>query len=225
MKHLEFWELFIKKSRSEQEEFLKEHTYLLHENDDELGTLLHYFVDNGTESYIKMALNQGADINQPNNDGNTPLHIAAFLDDGPMIDYLIAKNANKEARNKGGLTPWLVACSMGSDMAAEFLLKHKVNVDATSKTNQGSWEYFLSHTEHHNSRAYEEEIEQFAFIERLIDLYQEGERLEKRNKVINDPIYRENLAEFFPVHTAILEQQEINSVTPSPTKPNQRHRL
>ena len=47
---------------------------------------------------------QMLDINVPNNEGDTPLHLAAFLGSQPMVEFLISVGADASLLNNGELT-------------------------------------------------------------------------------------------------------------------------
>lgn len=50
------------------------------------------------------ALKDGADINQANEDGETPLHLATRLENKDAFRFLIKNGANRFARTKNGET-------------------------------------------------------------------------------------------------------------------------
>lgn len=69
-------------------------------------------------------IEKGASINQPDLDGNTPLHEAAkekeFL---PILKFLLEKGAKIDLKNKNGETPLEVAIDHNNAAALPFLLK------------------------------------------------------------------------------------------------------
>lgn len=86
--------------------------------------LLHEFTSDLIHPYIQWALDKGLDINSRDGDGCVSLHIAADLDDGDTVDFLISKGADIEAVDKDGQTPVLTGFACGSEMAIEHLIKH-----------------------------------------------------------------------------------------------------
>jgi len=66
-----------------------------------LDSPLHIATSNGYFEIIKMLIEKGANINSKNNDGDTPLHIAAInqLED-KMILYLLEKGSDTQIWNK-----------------------------------------------------------------------------------------------------------------------------
>jgi ankyrin repeat protein len=64
-----------------------------------------------------------ADVNAPQPDGTTALAWAARWDDIEMADLLVAAGANVKAANRFGATPLSLACTNGSAVMIERLLK------------------------------------------------------------------------------------------------------
>lgn len=58
---------------------------------------------------VKVALELGADVNQANKEGDTPLHGAAWRAANDIIQLLVDRGAMLDARNKSGLTPLQIA--------------------------------------------------------------------------------------------------------------------
>lgn len=61
--------------------------------------------------------------------GETALHIVVRRADVPYINYLIAKKANLNARNRGGETPLLLAARDGRTEIVTILVKAGANID------------------------------------------------------------------------------------------------
>ena len=79
---------------------------------------------------------QGVDeegINSKNNAGDTPLHIAAALNDVPIVRLLLEKGAAAELANEQGKTALLSALRNSSAEAALVLLDHKAKIDIADK--------------------------------------------------------------------------------------------
>lgn len=54
-----------------------------------------------TEQVVRL-LDRGVDVNMQNDEGWTPLMIAAEQDDGPMVQYLLSRGADPAIRNRSG---------------------------------------------------------------------------------------------------------------------------
>jgi ankyrin repeat protein len=58
---------------------------------------------------VKLCVELGNDVNGRNDDGETPLHGAAFRGVNEIVDYLVSKGAVLDARDKRGWTPFTIA--------------------------------------------------------------------------------------------------------------------
>ncbi len=73
-------------------------------------TALHYLVNSSTSFYNFMAivdalLDAGANVNAKDEQGYTPLHLAAYKDLTDRVHYLISKGANPAIKNNEGQLP------------------------------------------------------------------------------------------------------------------------
>jgi hypothetical protein len=72
---------------------------------DELGnTLLSIAVQNGNKRIAKLCLRRGANVNLPNNTGQTVLHYAYAYGFEDLAEYLKSKGADDRPKNADGLT-------------------------------------------------------------------------------------------------------------------------
>lgn len=69
---------------------------------------------NGDTAAATRLLGQGADVEAKNNQGDSPLLLAARAQKEEMADLLIAKGASLEDKNNQGDTPLIAACTVGS---------------------------------------------------------------------------------------------------------------
>jgi len=79
---------------------------------------------------------KGADLNKPDNLGNTILHNAAEKNDYRFTGYLIGKNANINAKNEAGKTPLMAAIDKNASRVAVELIDKGAQLDV--KDNNGS---------------------------------------------------------------------------------------
>jgi ankyrin repeat protein len=63
------------------------------------------FLPNATEAVIERLIQAGADINEPDIDGMTPLHIAVKVKNLTAAAYLISKGADVNIKNEEGQSP------------------------------------------------------------------------------------------------------------------------
>ena len=80
-------------------------------------------------------LEQGADINQTNSAGDTPLYVASEMGNVEVVKILLEKGADINKANIDGQTPLMMAVGMGHEEVVEALLEYGANVNA--KTNEG----------------------------------------------------------------------------------------
>lgn len=74
--------------------------------DENGNTLIYYAVDQMHINLVELLLSKGADINIKNQDGRTPLHIAAGItDDDKLLSLLISKGADVNSQDNLGNTP------------------------------------------------------------------------------------------------------------------------
>ncbi len=91
----------------------------------------------GDTEAVRSLLKQHVDVDAPQGDGTTALHWAAFHDDLPMVNLLLAAGANvKAASREGAITPLFLACTNGNAAVIEALLK--AGADANSVKANGT---------------------------------------------------------------------------------------
>ncbi len=79
---------------------------------------LHWAAENGLTDIARLLLDQGADVNAPDNFSNTPLHLA--VRHPALVELLLARGAQVGARNAFGNTPLHLA--VGDRRVVELLL-------------------------------------------------------------------------------------------------------
>jgi uncharacterized protein len=85
---------------------------------------------------VRLLLDQRADVNQPQPDGATALHWAAYWDDIETAELLIRAKANVNAANDYGVTPLMLACTNGSGPMVKTLLNAGANPNSALPTGQ-----------------------------------------------------------------------------------------
>ena len=69
------------------------------------GQSIHQDVIEGNVALVRRELSKGADVNQKNDEGRTPLHLAAGIANKKIAELLIKKGANVNSIDNMGFTP------------------------------------------------------------------------------------------------------------------------
>ena len=79
---------------------------------------------------MECLINQGADVNLASGSNTTPLHVACFNGHADIVEVLIKKKAQIEAKSYS-LTPLAVAAQGGHTRCVEILARCGADVEAT----------------------------------------------------------------------------------------------
>ncbi|WP_084582462.1 ankyrin repeat domain-containing protein [Sphingomonas azotifigens] len=110
---IQFLDAIRKQDGNKVNEFLRDKAVTMINVKDPYGTgeaALHIVVKRQDPTYLSVLINQpGVNVNIQDRDGNTPLIFAAGLGWAPGVDALLAKKANVNLANNGGVTPLIRA--------------------------------------------------------------------------------------------------------------------
>ncbi len=121
------------------------HPEAVNEKDEYGFTALHGLAEEEHYDIVRFLIEHGADVNAQNEDGITPLHLAAWPE---MAGLLIASGADLEARSNEGDTPLIVmAAEAESEEMMEALLEAGADVNARNNYGQSAYDIAESREE------------------------------------------------------------------------------
>ena len=91
---------------------------------------LHGAAASGDKEEVERLIEQGADLNAKNDDGQTPLHLTILNKRAGQARWvLITQGADVNAKTNDGTTPLMMAAAQGIEYLAEVLLFNGADVD------------------------------------------------------------------------------------------------
>jgi hypothetical protein len=99
------------------------------QNEQEQTKTLHDAARDGDIDQVQLLLSKGANVNEKNRMGWTPLHTAIQNRRQALIEPLIAKGADINATNNRGQTPLLAAVNIGQKDTVELLIAKGADVN------------------------------------------------------------------------------------------------
>ena len=113
------------RGRTEMVEFLLKH------GAKEGSPSLHQAATDGDIERVKLFIAKGVDVNEKNQTGDTPLHLAVARNQKAIVALLIDKGADIEATcSRWGNPPLVFACAIGRRDIAELLLSKGADIEA-----------------------------------------------------------------------------------------------
>ena len=116
-------------------------------------TPLHQAISAQTDLASLYPFLQPTSINQPDNEGNTPLHRAVVQDNLPLVGLLLSAKANIDAQNVAGLTPLHLAVKQGNLLTLHLLLIYQADIHAKDKEGHTPLDYI-------NEKQHTDELQQ-----------------------------------------------------------------
>lgn len=100
---------------------------------------IHQAIINGDSEHVKSLLSGGANINERNRLGGTPLHTAMINGKWEIAELLISKNPDVNVRDKNGKTPLYLAVEKDQQKIVDLLLAKKdIDVNAVTRAGQNA---------------------------------------------------------------------------------------
>ena len=90
---------------------------------------LHQDIENDNLEKLRRHIDQGANLSERDDDGQTPLHLALLLEKREIAGELIRRDANINARMRDGSTPLSLAVKKNFADITELLLERKAIID------------------------------------------------------------------------------------------------
>jgi len=117
-----------------------QHTYLTEQDEKRIWKYRHHLIfdaccKNGSIRTLSAIIASGADVNQQENDGRTPLWIASWMGCIGVVKVLLATGANVNQHDNYGRTPLYIASSWGRLEVLNILIAAGANVN--TRTNDG----------------------------------------------------------------------------------------
>jgi LysM repeat protein len=97
---------------------------------------LHYSVAKGDINKLRQLIAKGADVNELDSNGLTPLHISSMKGHAPISKVLLDNNAKLNPKDPEGLTPLCWAVLEGQKDVVELLVKRGVNVNTEDNSGE-----------------------------------------------------------------------------------------
>ena len=188
--------LFIESCRANITEICKALTNpkYINKRDQHKSTALHYAILNNNIKLTQHLLDNGADVNIKDKDGNTALHLSLHHPD--ICKQIINHKPNKDLRNKLNETAWIKAYKNGGDIKNLLSL---YDIDTIDKKSETALHYAIQNEDHE-----------------MIDLLLEkGSNVNMKTYKLETPLHLATMNQDFTTVKKLLEHKpnNINSVS------------
>lgn len=99
------------------------------------GSILHFASKHKSIEIAKVLIEKGMNVNELNEDGETPIHSACYSKSADMVELLINSGGDIHKLDSFGLSPLHIASKCGLIETASLLLINGIDVNAKSKYN------------------------------------------------------------------------------------------
>ncbi|NJB67242.1 ankyrin repeat protein [Desulfobaculum xiamenense] len=104
----------------------------MHDDNARFGMLMTAILD-ANPAGVSRAIASGAKVNALNDDGESPLCVAAYEGHAEIVGLLLANGADPDARNAFNEPPLVTASMEGHAEVVRMLLEHGASIDATDE--------------------------------------------------------------------------------------------
>ncbi|WAR08524.1 ANK2-like protein [Mya arenaria] len=114
----------------------------LHKKDGNGDTVFHLMAKDGHDRPLDVQLREDKEniVNCKNNDGCTPLWLAAASGHLKCVEHMLSRDASIEMTNKSKLTPLMVASQNGHADVVEYMINKNANVSALDEKKRNCLE-------------------------------------------------------------------------------------
>lgn len=132
----EFYDAAIYGDFDEVKTIVKNHPDCISHKDEYGFTVLHGLAAEEQHEILQFLIDSGANVNEKNDAGITPIHLAAWPE---VVEILVKNGADLEAKSNTGDTPLIcLSAEQESEDVMEALLKAGANVNARNNSGQSA---------------------------------------------------------------------------------------
>jgi ankyrin repeat protein/beta-lactamase regulating signal transducer with metallopeptidase domain len=136
----EFEVAVVKQNVDEVRDILNKNPHLKDLRGRNGGTLFHSVVGDNHIKMTEVLIGKNIPLDKPDDDGNTPLHLAIITKSSETISLLLLHGADPEKKNGEGLRPLETAAEKGFYSIADLLIEHGAEVSIHTASLLGKTE-------------------------------------------------------------------------------------
>ena len=157
-------------------------------------------IKNNNLEQLQKAINDGADVNKADNEGATPLYVAAYKGHLEVVQHLLENGADVNKSTNGGFTPLYIAAQQGYLEVVKLLLDNGAEINKAN--SNGDTPLYIA--------AYKGHLEVVQLL-----LAKEGIKVNKANNYGFTPIYIAAQEGYSEVVQLLLAKEDIKVNAPS----------